>query len=101
MAVIQNPDIASRYGPQDPAHSSSVVAAFTAEPAAFPRPSRWQRAGRVSAFSSEVDTGSREQSASNKNLTRDEIGLNRHPALAPCLSMIFSENLFILFRIML
>jgi hypothetical protein len=27
--------------------------------------------------------------------------LNRHRALAPCLSMIFSENRFTLFRIML
>jgi hypothetical protein len=34
-------------------------------------------------------------------LKRDEIGLNRHRALAPCLSMIFSENRFTLFRIML
>jgi hypothetical protein len=34
-------------------------------------------------------------------LKRDEIGLNRHRALAPCLSMIFSENRFALFRIML
>ncbi|MCC8969587.1 hypothetical protein [Bradyrhizobium brasilense] len=34
-------------------------------------------------------------------LRRDEIGLNHHRALAPCLSMIFSENRFTLFRIML
>jgi hypothetical protein len=34
-------------------------------------------------------------------LERDEIGLNRHRALALCLSMIFSENRFTLFRIML
>src|SRR4029079_16148525 len=34
-------------------------------------------------------------------LKRDEIGLNRHRALALCLSMIFSENRFTLFRIML
>src|SRR5205085_8488131 len=34
-------------------------------------------------------------------LKRDEIELNRHRALAPCLSMIFSENRFTLFRIML
>jgi hypothetical protein len=33
-----------------------------------------------------------------KGLKRDEIGLNRHRALALCLSMIFSEPLF---RIML
>ncbi|WP_194457433.1 hypothetical protein [Bradyrhizobium sp. CCBAU 53421] len=32
---------------------------------------------------------------------RDEIGLNHHRALAPCLSMIFLENRFTLFRIML
>ncbi|WLA82297.1 hypothetical protein [Bradyrhizobium elkanii] len=34
-------------------------------------------------------------------LKRDEIGLNHHRALAPCLSMIFWENRFTLFRIML
>ncbi|PSO23951.1 hypothetical protein C7G43_20820 [Bradyrhizobium sp. MOS004] len=34
-------------------------------------------------------------------LKRDEIGSNRHRALALCLSMIFSENRFALFRIML
>jgi len=33
-------------------------------------------------------------------LKRDENGLNRHRALALCLSMIFSENRFTLFRIM-
>jgi hypothetical protein len=32
---------------------------------------------------------------------RDEIGTNHHHALARCLSMIFSENRFTLFRIML
>ena len=32
---------------------------------------------------------------------RDEIELNHHRALALCLSMIFSENRFTLFRIML
>jgi hypothetical protein len=35
------------------------------------------------------------------SLKRDEIKLNRHRALASCLSMIFSENRFTLFRIML
>jgi hypothetical protein len=34
-------------------------------------------------------------------LKRDEIGMNRHRALGYCLSMIFSENRFALFRIML
>ncbi|MGY4571464.1 hypothetical protein ACVWY5_004534 [Bradyrhizobium sp. USDA 3256] len=34
-------------------------------------------------------------------LERDEIGLKHHRAPAPCLSMIFSENRFTLFRIML
>jgi hypothetical protein len=34
-------------------------------------------------------------------LKRDEIGMNRHRALGYCLSMIFSENRFTLFRIML
>jgi len=34
-------------------------------------------------------------------LKRDEIVLNRHRALAFYLSMIFSENRFTLFRIML
>jgi hypothetical protein len=35
------------------------------------------------------------------HIKRDEIGLNRHRALAFCLSMIVSENRFTLFRIML
>jgi hypothetical protein len=34
-------------------------------------------------------------------LERDELWLDRHPALAFCLSMIFSKNRFPLFRIML
>jgi hypothetical protein len=34
-------------------------------------------------------------------LKRDEIRLNRYRALALCLSMIFSENRYTLFRIML
>jgi hypothetical protein len=34
-------------------------------------------------------------------LERDELWFNRHPALAFCLRMIFSENRFPLFRIML
>jgi hypothetical protein len=36
-----------------------------------------------------------------KALKQDEFSLNRHPALAFCLSMIFSENRFALFGIML
>jgi hypothetical protein len=39
--------------------------------------------------------------SASMTLKRDEIGLNRHRALAPCLRMIFSENRFALFRIML
>jgi hypothetical protein len=35
------------------------------------------------------------------DLKRDEIRLNRHRALALCLSMISSENRYSLFRIML
>jgi len=34
-------------------------------------------------------------------LKRDEMWMNRHRALGLCLSMIFSENRFTLFRIML
>jgi len=34
-------------------------------------------------------------------LERDEFRMNRHRALAYCLSMIFSENRYPLFRIML
>jgi hypothetical protein len=37
----------------------------------------------------------------HQSLKRDAMRLNRHGALAPCLSMIFSENRFTLFRIML
>jgi hypothetical protein len=36
-----------------------------------------------------------------KRLKRDDFSLNRHPALASCLSMIFSENRCTLFGIML
>jgi hypothetical protein len=36
-----------------------------------------------------------------KTLKRDEMRMNRHRALAYCLSMIFPENRFALFRIML
>jgi hypothetical protein len=36
-----------------------------------------------------------------ENLKRDEIRMNRHRALGRCLSMIFPENRFALFRIML
>ncbi|WP_156944442.1 hypothetical protein [Bradyrhizobium sp. Ec3.3] len=42
-----------------------------------------------------------EESCHRVRLKRDEIGLNRHRALGYCLSMIFSENRFTLFRIML
>ena len=34
-------------------------------------------------------------------LERDDVSSNRHPALSFCLSMIFSENRYPLFRIML
>jgi hypothetical protein len=34
-------------------------------------------------------------------IERDDFSSNRHPALSFCLSMIFSENRFPLFRIML
>jgi hypothetical protein len=42
-----------------------------------------------------------EPNCEQQALKRDEIKLNRHRALASCLSMIFSENRFTLFRIML
>jgi hypothetical protein len=44
---------------------------------------------------------SKSSSTYNAPLERDEIWLDRHPALAFCLSMIFSENRIPLFRIML
>jgi len=34
------------------------------------------------------------------DLERDDFSSNRHPALSFCLSMIFSENRYTLFRIM-
>jgi hypothetical protein len=37
---------------------------------------------------------------SNATLVRDDFSSNRHPALALCLSMIFSENRYPLFGIM-
>jgi len=39
--------------------------------------------------------------AKNDPLERDDFSSNRHPALSFCLSMIFSENRYPLFRIML
>jgi hypothetical protein len=39
--------------------------------------------------------------AADRRLKRDEIGLNRHRASGSCLRVIFSENRFTLFRIML
>jgi len=36
-----------------------------------------------------------------ERLARDDFSSNRHPALSFCLSMIFSENRYPLFRIML
>jgi hypothetical protein len=38
---------------------------------------------------------------SQQTLERDDLSSNRHPALASCLSMIFSENRYPLFGIML
>jgi hypothetical protein len=37
----------------------------------------------------------------DRALELDDFSSNRHPALAFCLSMIFSENRYPLFRIML
>jgi hypothetical protein len=37
----------------------------------------------------------------SSHLERDDFSSNRHPALSFCLSMIFSENRYPLFRIML
>jgi hypothetical protein len=45
--------------------------------------------------------GGTEANVKSAALKRDEIRLNRHRALALCLSMIFSENRYTLFRIML
>jgi len=45
--------------------------------------------------------GLRLQQERSCHLKRDEIGLDRHRALALWLSMIFSENRYTLFRIML
>ena len=42
----------------------------------------------------------RDRDAAGRALKRDEIGMNHHRALGYCLSMIFSENRFTLFRIM-
>jgi hypothetical protein len=36
-----------------------------------------------------------------RRLEQDDLSSNRHPALAFCFSMIFSESRFTLFRIML
>jgi hypothetical protein len=42
-----------------------------------------------------------ERYASPDPLERDDLSSNRHPALSFCLSMIFSESRYTLFRIML
>jgi len=59
-------------------------------PLSFPThrhdPASWEALGRCCDF---------------RILKRDEIWSNRHRALILCLSMIFSENRFTLFRIML
>ena len=51
------------------------------------------------ATAMQIITGKRRADA--QALQRDEIRLNRHRALDSCLSMIFSENRFALFRIMI
>jgi hypothetical protein len=43
----------------------------------------------------------RRKAVARRRLKRDDFSLNRHPALASCLSMIFSENRCTLFGIML
>ncbi|MGY3485619.1 hypothetical protein ACVW1C_003502 [Bradyrhizobium sp. USDA 4011] len=58
----------------------------------FPRRDLWSIIGRRDLKSA---------NSSLHELKRDEIRWNRHRALAPYLSMIFSENRFTLFRIML
>jgi len=45
--------------------------------------------------------GPRPCTSGRVDLERDEFRMNRHRALAYCLSMIFSENRYPLFRIML
>jgi hypothetical protein len=55
----------------------------------------------LAAFSSRAPVFTPRQLSLENVLKRDEIKLNRHRALASCLSMIFSENRFTLFRIML
>src|SRR5262249_36102157 len=51
--------------------------------------------------SASYSDGHNERQSASSSLERDGIGLNRHRALALCLSMIFSENRYTLFRIML
>jgi hypothetical protein len=48
-----------------------------------------------------VRQSARELAQLIRDLKRDELWLDRHPAPAFCLSMVFSENRFPLFRIML
>jgi hypothetical protein len=43
----------------------------------------------------------RPRSCGGSGLKRDDFSSNRHPALAPCLGMIFSGNRYTLFGIML
>ena len=46
-------------------------------------------------------SGPNRQPPESPHLERDDFSSNRHPALSFCLSMIFSENRYPLFRIML
>jgi hypothetical protein len=55
--------------------------------------------GRVAGFPGR--SRATERLGADDALKRDEIGTNRYRALALCSRMIFSENRFTLFRIML
>src|SRR5262245_39042544 len=95
---------------------AAVAAPNTAAPTAFAH-TMWLASGLHSqAGSAAVASGanrlSRKRDSSDPDaliprmplvppLERDDFSLNRHPALASCLSMIFSENRCTLFGIML
>jgi hypothetical protein len=52
-------------------------------------------------FSLDFEISVDHSNAAQSRLKRDDFASNRHRALACCLRMIFSENRYTLFRIML
>jgi hypothetical protein len=90
-----------RSGRQRSCTTGSLHERVTAQSNARKQQDR-QRCGRPDRREADPVLGQRQQLSARRSPTkRDEIRLNHHRALDSCLSMIFSENRFTLFRIML